>query len=96
MVDVDQLTVVNNPEESRFEAWIGDQVAVLDYVIDHEGDLVLTHAGTPSALEGQGIAGKVTRDALEYAKANGLRVVPLCSYVSAYIRRHPEYRPLVK
>lgn len=96
MVDVEQLTVVNNPAESRFEVWIGDHVAVLDYVVDHEGDLVLSHAGTPSELQGLGIAGKVVHDALEYAKANGLRVVPLCSYVSSYIRRHPEYRPLVK
>jgi len=33
---------------------------------------------------------------LEYAKEHGLRVVPMCSYAAAFIRRHSEYAELTK
>jgi hypothetical protein len=46
-------------------------------------------------LEGKGLAAKLTRTALDFARAHRLRVVPLCPYVSAYIRRHSEVQDLV-
>jgi predicted GNAT family acetyltransferase len=33
--------------------------------------------------------------ALDFARVNDLRVVPLCPYVSSFIRKHPEYQDLV-
>ncbi|MDX2163508.1 MAG: GNAT family N-acetyltransferase [bacterium] len=93
--DLNTTHVVNNREDSRFEAVIDGQTAFLSY--QQVGNtLILTHANTPLALRGQGIAGVVTKAALDYAQANGMRVTPLCSYVVAYLRRHPEYQPLVK
>lgn len=93
-VDLSKLVVENNSERRRFEAHIGEHVAVLDYVM--VGDIIrLTHAGTPHPLRGQGVAAVVTKAALEYAKAQGYKVIPVCSYVEAYIRRHPEYRSLI-
>jgi predicted GNAT family acetyltransferase len=88
------LEVVNNTARNRFEAVIGEYTAVLDYRLD--GDtLRLLHAGTPVPLRGQGIAGVVTKAALEYARAQGYKVDPVCSYVAAFIRRYPEYQSLV-
>ena len=66
----------------------------LDY--DVVGDaLDLYHAGVPAHLRGRGIAGEITKAALEWARANGRKVVPSCPYVRAYIQRHPEYSDLV-
>lgn len=94
-VDLEKLVVENNSERRRFEAQIGEHVAVLDYVLVDDV-LRLTHAGTPPPLRGQGVAAVVTKAALEYAKAHNYKVVPVCSYVDAYIRRNPEYNALVK
>ena len=88
------ITVRHNESEHRFEADIGGALSVADY--ERRGtDLILTHTFVPPPLRGQGIAEKLVRAALEYARVERLRVVPACSYVDAYIRRHPEFHPLV-
>jgi len=50
----------------------------------------------PPALEGRGIAGKLARAALDYARERKLSVIPRCPFVAAYIRKHPEYQSLVR
>lgn len=84
----------NNPDQRRYELQVADQVAYIEYML-HGGTLTLTHTEVPQALEGQGIGGRLARFALEDARANGYSIMPLCPFVSAYIRRHPEYQPLV-
>lgn len=82
-------TIVHRAEASRFEAALAAGLAVCAYRRD--GDvLLLTHTEVPMALEGRGIAAALVRATLEWARAEGLRVRPLCSYVGAYMRRHPE------
>ncbi len=92
---VDELTVVHNEAASRFEAAIEGQLAVIDY--ERRGDLLyLTHTGTPVAYRGQGVASKVTQAALAYAKAEGLQIVPVCSFVISYLQNNPQYQSLIK
>jgi len=94
-INLNEIEVKHNPAENRFEAWIDGQLSKLDYMED--GDtIVMTHVGVTPAHRGHGVAGKVTQVALEYAKEKSLRVIPMCSYVGAYIRRHPEYIELTK
>ena len=94
-INVDELEVTNNPAENRFETRIDGHLSKLDYMVD--GDtIVMMHVGVYPAHRGQGVAGKVTETALEYAREKSLRVIPMCSYVGAYIRRHPEYVELTK
>lgn len=84
----------NNPDRRRYELHVADQVAYIEYML-HGGTLTLTHTEVPEALEGQGIGSRLARFALEDARANGYSIMPLCPFVSAYIRRHPEYQPLI-
>jgi len=88
--DLDALTPVHNPSASRFEINLGDdQFAVVEY--DLRGQtLTIHHTGVPSAFENQGIAGLMTKAALEWAKAEGYKVIPICSYTRAYMMRHPD------
>lgn len=91
----DQLTIVHNENADRFEAEINGQLAVVDY--ERRGDvLYFTHTRTPVPYRGQGIAGKLTAAALEYAKQEGLQIVPVCSYTSSYLQANPQYQPLLK
>jgi len=87
------MQIHDNLTASRFETVVDGQLAVLDY--RREGNtLILTHAGVPPAIEGRGIAAELTKAALESARENGQRVVAQCSYVVAYLRRHPQYADL--
>lgn len=56
---------------------------------------MFTHTGVPPAYEGQGIASALVKEGLAYARKEGYKVVPLCSFVAAYIKRHPEYADLL-
>lgn len=94
-IDIEKLEVIHNPNEKRFETWIDGKLSKLDYIEDGK-NFVITHVGVQPEFRGDGVAGKITQVGLEYAKANSLRVVPMCSYAAAYIRRHPEYVELTR
>jgi predicted GNAT family acetyltransferase len=94
MVDVSKLEVVNNEAHKQFEIGLdGGDTARIAYIRAGQ-NIVFTHTEVPEAYEGQGIGSKLARAALDFAQAEGLTVQPLCPYVAAYIRRHPEYQPI--
>jgi len=89
-----QLQIVHDLARQRFEAAVEGGVAHTDY--QRVGDtLHIMHTEVPPASEGRGIAAALVEAALDHAEANGLKVAPLCSYVRAYMRRHPETLPLL-
>src|SRR4051794_29167370 len=92
--NTDKIAVEDNKAEQQYEAHIDGRLAVAEYVL--LGDrLLLTHTEVPAELEGRGIAGQLVRYALEDARARHLMVVPRCRFVTAYLKRHPEYLELV-
>jgi predicted GNAT family acetyltransferase len=89
------LNVTHNPDASRFEVRLGDEVAVIEYQM-RDGDIALTHTEVPPAFEGMGIGGKLAQFALEYAQDAGLMVQAECPFVAKYVGRHPEYQPITR
>ena len=89
-VNIETLKPVHLPERQRFEIDLGGGVAEIDYKIS--GDTIaMYHTGVPPAYQGLGVAAVITKFALDWAKENGYKVNPLCSYIRTYIQRHPEY-----
>ncbi len=84
------ITVRNNPGESRFETTVDGYLCVAEYVL-RDGEMTFTHTFVPPELRGRGIAEKLVRTALDHARQERYRVVPACSYVATFIRRHREY-----
>lgn len=95
-IDPSELDVINNVERKRFEVTVQGHTAVAEYILAGETRIVFTHTEVPDALEGNGIGSRLARTALEYARENDLKVIPLCPYIAAYIRKHPEYRSLLQ
>ena len=93
-INLDEVEVVNNSKARRFEVQIGGSFAHLDY-IPAETKIVFLHTKVPEEFAHQGVASKLARTALEYAKDNNLKVIPQCPFVAGYIRYHTEYEPLV-
>jgi hypothetical protein len=90
--DVDGVR--DNPALSRFELDAGGGTAILNYRVDH-GVMALNHTETPPHARGQGIASRLVAGVLEGARARGLKVMPRCPFVRAYLADHPEYSDLV-
>ncbi|MDP1820517.1 MAG: GNAT family N-acetyltransferase [Acidimicrobiales bacterium] len=82
-------TVVDNTAEQRFELEAEGHRAELLYQLDGD-QLVLVHTGVPDELEGRGLGGQLAKAAVERARAEGLTVVPRCSFVRSWIERHPD------
>ena len=89
-IDLEKLEISHNPGENRFETWIEGQLSKLDYMLNAE-TIIMTHVGVYPAHREQGVAGRLTQVALEYAKEKSLRVIPMCPYIATYIRRNPQY-----
>lgn len=94
-LNTENLEVIHNLAENRFEIWIDGQLAKLDYIL-RDDTIVMTHVGVHPDFRGRGVAAKITQAALEYAKEKSLRVIPMCPYVAAYIRRNPQYKESLK
>lgn len=88
------LEVVHNQAARRFELHIGEYTPVLDYRLQDD-TIVFTYTGVPAALEGYGVGSFLVRAGLDYARRQGYKVIPLCSFIAVYIRRHPEYEELL-
>ncbi len=90
-----EVRVENNESVHRFEARFPEGLASLEYHYDAAGRLSLDHTEVPPALQHRGIAGRLAKSALEFATDGGLRVLPRCPYVRAFLETHPEFEPIV-
>ena len=87
--------LVHVAQEHRYRYLVdGEMVGVADYH-DVPGARVVTHTEIDPAREGQGLGGAMVQAVLADIAAAGLHVVPLCSFVAAFIRRHPEHAHLL-
>ena len=89
-----RMPVRDNTALSRFELDAGGVTAFTNYRIDG-GVISLLHTETPTQARGQGLASQLTAGVLQIARARGLKVIPRCAFVRAYIAKHPEFRDLL-
>ena len=88
------LSVRDNRAELRYElVRDGEVLGFLLYRIEPDA-VVLVHTDVDPANEGQGLGSVLVKGALDDLRGRGVRAVPLCPFVRAYIRRHPEYAPV--
>lgn len=86
--------VTNNHDEHRYELVVEGKRAIAAY--ERKGDTILfIHTEVPPALEGQGVGSRLVAGALDDVRREGLHVVAKCSFVAAYLSRHPDQRDLM-
>lgn len=86
--------IVHNEAESRFEIAEDGLVAIADYN-PVEGAWVMDHTVVPPQWEGRGIAASLVHEALAAAREAGVKIIPTCSYVALYMKRHKDTHDLV-
>lgn len=88
---------------------VADNAAALQYEIAVDGEpagsirytrdgdtITMVHTEVEPKFEGQGVGAELVKRALDDVRAKGEHVVPLCPFVAAFLRRHPDYADLVE
>jgi uncharacterized protein len=87
--------VADNPRASRYELWLGTTRVGLIQYRSKPGVVFLIHTEVDPSFAGQGLGEWLVAGALADLRARGLKLVPLCPFVRAYLRRHPDQADLV-
>lgn len=88
------IPVVHDTNAKRFEINLDGETAYSKYLLAG-GKIIIEHTEVPEALEGRGLAGRIVSTALDYARAQNLKVLPVCPFAKSYIGRHREYQDLL-
>ena len=86
--------VTDNVAAQRFELVEAGETAFADYM-RQAGQLVIPHVEAPIALRGTGASSRLMEGVVARARAEGVKIVPLCSYADAWLRRHREHADLI-
>lgn len=88
------MDMTDNRAESRFELPTDAGPAIAAY--ERDGDVItFTHTVVPREAEGHGVGSRLIAGALEQVRQAGLRIVPQCAFVRAYLERHSEWQDMV-
>jgi hypothetical protein len=89
------MNVTDNAERERYEIHVDGSLAGFAEYRGHTDTRTFTHTEVDERFEGQGVGSRLVHDALEDARRQGLKVIPMCPFVKAYMGRHPETLDLV-
>jgi predicted GNAT family acetyltransferase len=85
------VDVRRNDARHRYELTAGGEVAGFAFYRDEEGRRVFYHTEIGEAFGGQGLGTVLIAHALADTRDSGMRFVPVCPFVGAYLRKHPEF-----
>jgi uncharacterized protein len=92
--EFEKIELHNNKAANRFEMVFDKHLSLIEYEI--KGDVMaLLHTEVDPALEGRGAGTAIVEKTLKYIEEAGMQLLPLCPFVVAYIKRHPEWERIV-
>ena len=90
-----KLDIRDNPEQNRYEAYVGSALAGFATYHSQPGLVTILHTEIEPKYEGLGIGSELVRRMLDDIRGEGTRVLPVCPFVLAFLQRHPQYADLV-
>lgn len=83
--------------ESKGRYWLAldGHEAELTYSRLGESSIIIDHTGVPDALRGRGAGQQLVERAVMDARVEGRKIVPLCPFAKAQIRRHSEWQDVL-
>ncbi|MFA5555598.1 MAG: GNAT family N-acetyltransferase [Flavobacteriaceae bacterium] len=89
------MEFIVNQDKKRFELHTEDRTAFIDYILNNQNIMFLTHTEVPKELGGKGIGKILVQNTLEYLKTNGHTLAPVCPFVAAYVKKNPEWKEIL-
>jgi predicted GNAT family acetyltransferase len=92
---LDDIRVVDEPDENRFALWVGDEVAGFTTYVRNDDAYALMHTEVRREFEGQGLATRLIASTLDQLAAREVNVLPYCPFVRTFLSQHRDYLGLV-
>ena len=73
----------------------GEWIAEMTYFKSGPGQITIDHTEVDPKLKGEGIGQDLVREAVKYARENGLKIKPVCPYTKKVIDETPEYQDVL-
>ena len=80
------MEIIHQTERERFIVQSGDHEALLEYHLLPNRGVNFHHTFVPPQMRGQGIAEKLVRTGLAWAKEQQFKIEASCSYVQKFLR----------
>lgn len=84
-----QLKINDSGRGAFFIEKEGKRIAEMEILVK-DSNLTVFHTEVDEVLKGKGIAATLLSTMAAYAREHKLKVIPLCPYVLAQFKRHPE------
>ena len=88
------VPLIKNTDKNRFELITDTYTTFIEFK-ERGKKIWLIHTETPEELKGKGSATAIVEKTLVYLEENGYKMVPLCPFVAAYLKRHPEWSSIL-
>lgn len=89
------MPVKNNAHRHRFELDTDGKLSVVDYQNVDDETLALVHTEVDESMEGQGVGSHLVEGVLQFVEQNNMKIVAVCPFISAYLKRHPDWNRVV-
>jgi uncharacterized protein len=86
----DDARVERNAAKYRYELYVGDKLAGFAQYHESGNRVVFTHSEVDDAYAGHGFGKVLAAGALDDTVAREKVIVPLCPFIAAYLRKHPD------
>jgi predicted GNAT family acetyltransferase len=73
----------------------GDTVAELVYSIPSGDKIIIEHTEVDDSLSGKGVGKQLVQASVEHARANNIKIIPLCSFAKSVFQRVPEWQDVL-
>lgn len=79
------------PSGGRWTVVVDGHVAEMTHSRASTALIIIDHTEVPDALRGRGVGQALVLRAVEDARREGFRIIPLCPFARAQFERHPEW-----
>ncbi len=86
--------LIDNKDLKRFEMHVDGHIAFLEYILKPD-KIYLIHTEVPPEIGNRGIGLKLVKLVFDDVEKRGLKIVPVCSFIDIYLKRHPEWKRLL-
>lgn len=91
-----EIKQINNEKNGEFEIYFeGEKAGIMTYQWENEDQFIIEHTEVDKAFAGKGLAKELVLAGVKYARENGKKIVPLCSYAKSTFDKHPELQDVL-